>query len=431
MEDLIQKKNEIITKINALNEKLSEITVEESFKDRNQISLILNNLNSSILNCDENLLVKQLLDTIITNIKSIETNINAKAYSVNQSYLYELIRAISYLNNSNGKQNLQGYQQAVKKNISLLEKDIEISLKKLDELKQEIDTKTKEFKLKESDISTALSSSKTEYTNELKNIAAKYDTFITDYIKKQTEFQSKLTENQNNFKTEYNNQIIKLKEDISQTKIDFSETINQSISNFDNERKQSLETLSNQVREMIKKTQEELNILKNSATEQIGFVASATFSNVYKEYSDIARKESKWWYLGTLVSMGILVGLSIWWFVFTRYTSNDYMALIAKIFATVGIAVIARYCAIQASKSKTVETKLRKIQLQMGTFDAFVASLDKEKQGALKIELTQKLINQQDWLDIDKDEIDVIKEFEKIINKFGYSVEINKKDKEG
>lgn len=123
-----------------------------------------------------------------------------------------------------------------------------------------------------------------------------------------------------------------------------------------------------------------------------------------------------------------LVGLSIWWFVFTTYSNNDYFALIAKICATVGVGAISRYCAIQASKNKSVETKLRKIQLQMVTFDAFVASLDKAEQAKLKIELTNKLIEQKDWLTHDKDEVDVIKDFEKILNEFGCTIEIKTKN---
>ena len=65
----------------------------------------------------------------------------------------------------------------------------------------------------------------------------------------------------------------------------------------------------------------------------------------------------------------------------------------------------------------------------MGTFDAFVASLDKETQDQLKIELTHKLIDQKDWLLHDKEEVEIIKDFEKIVNKLGYNVEIkNKQD---
>ena len=187
--------------------------------------------------------------------------------------------------------------------------------------------------------------------------------------------------------------------------------------------------MSQSVSEFIKKTDHEIETLKESATAKIGQVASATFSNTYREYADKAGKAGKWWYFFTMLSMLALVGLSIWWFVFTSYSNNDYFALIAKVCATVGVGIISRYCAIQASKNKVVETKLRKVQLQMATFDAFVSSLNKETQDSLKVELTHTLIEQKDWLMHDKEEVEVMKNFEKIINKLGYTLEIKDKEK--
>lgn len=426
MEDFRQKKNDIITKIEVINEKLLKIDDENSMADRNQISLIINNLLQSLKNCDEKLLLKQIIETLDSTISSIDSNITNKQYSVNQPYLYELIKIISYLNNANGKQNLQGYQQAVNKNISLLEKDIDQSIIKLNELKQSVINETKNFKESEKNIENSILNNKKEYETQLKEISQKYEHFISDYAKKQIDFQNNLVENQNNFKTEYNQEIINLKEEISATKTEFKEKVSKSIADFDSDKTKKLETLSNDILEMIKTTETELNQLKDSAAEKIGFVASATYSNTYKEYSDKARRDGIWWYIGTIFSMLVLVGLSIWWFVATKYTNTDYIALIAKVFATIGIAVIARYCAIQASKCKVIETKLRKIQLQMATFNAFVASLEKDVQDKLKLELTQKLINQKDWIVHDKNEVDILKEFEKILKKYGY---VNEKTK--
>ena len=150
-------------------------------------------------------------------------------------------------------------------------------------------------------------------------------------------------------------------------------------------------------------------------------MAAATHSNIYKEYSDKAHKENVIWYRATIISMVALVGLSIWWFVFTQYKNTDFIALIARVCATVGVAVISRYCALQASKAKVVETKLRKIQLQMATFDAFVGSLEKSDQDELKIKLTNKLIDQKDWLVHDKNEINIIKDFERLLGKYQHT----------
>ncbi len=413
----IQKRDNILVRIDSIIEKL-EIDDESSILDRTQMRLVLTNLRSSLNNCDEKFLLNPLLTQAESQLSSLESNVNSSRFNIGQSYLYELIKIISHLNNANGKHNLQGYQQAVNSNIKSLEKEVLKCIEKLGELKETIEDQTTNFKDVESKTAQDIIQNKTAYETELKALLTKYENFVADQTKKQVDLQEKIIDEQQVFKKEYADQIIALKTDISETKI-----------NFDKDKKDKLDELSADISTFRKKTDDEIKALKESATAQIGQVASATFSNSYRDYADIAAKSSKSWYKGAIWSMIVLVGLSIWWFVFTSYSSNDYFALIAKVFATVGVGVISRYCAIQASKNKVIETKLRKIQLQMGTFDAFVASLDKETQDQLKIELTHKLIDQKDWLLHDKEEVEIIKDVEKIVNKLGYKVEIkNKQD---
>ena len=134
------------------------------------------------------------------------------------------------------------------------------------------------------------------------------------------------------------------------------------------------------------------------------------------------------WYAATFVSLATLVVCSVIWFIVNKYANTDYLQLIARVCATAGFAVIARYSAIQASKNKVMETKLRKIQLQMATFDAFVASLDKEEQDKLKIDLAKKLIEQEDWLVHDKNEIDAVKDVVKLLEKSGYKIDLKQSE---
>ena len=428
MEELIQKTNELLNRIQVVLEKLSKIEDNSSFDDRNRITLILSNLSSSLNNCDDKLLLKPILDVIATNLTQIESNVNSKHYNVVQSYLSELVKTIAFLNNANGKHNLQGYQSAVKSNIRILENDVKKSREKLDELKTLIDEEVESFEKSESSIIKSISEHQKEFEQKIVTLNTQYESFSSDAIKKQEEIQTKMLEEQQKFKKEYSEELLALKEDVTNTKLAFKNDASKELLQFNTEKTEKFEILAEQVSQFIDETGTRIEELEISATEKIGFVASATHSNVYKTYSDRAGKESTTWYKGTVLSMIALVGLSIWWFVFTKYENTEYIALIARICATVGVAVISRYCAIQASKAKVVETKLRKIQLQMATFDAFVASLDKDAQDELKIRLTNQLIDQKDWLSHDKNEINIIKDFEKLIGKIGYKVELNKDD---
>lgn len=430
MEDYSQQKKNLIIKIKALIEILDKDEEESSLLDKNQIRLILNNLSNCLSDCDSSYILKPLLEQAASQLVNIESNINLKRYNTCQTYLYEIVKIIAHLNNANGKQSLRGYQQSVQKNVRVLEDEIQKSLKKIDELQVLVKTESEKFDVVKTNTNRSLIDYKAEYEKEIKALTQKYEEFIASSLKKQEDIHKTLVDDQQTFKKEYTASIVELKEELSETKSNFKSAITNSINEFETDKKEKLDELTETVQQFVNKTDSEIELLKASATEKIGYVASATHSNTYQKYSDRASKESKWWYIGTVLSMLALVGLSIWWFIVIRYENTDYIALIARICATVGVAVISRYCAIQASKCKVIETKLRKIQLQMATFDAFVASLDKNEQDRLKIELTENLIAQKDWLIHDKDEASIIKDFEKLVNKFGYTVDIfNQNDK--
>ncbi|MBR2848561.1 MAG: apolipoprotein A1/A4/E family protein [Clostridia bacterium] len=428
MQDYTEQIQNLIIKIDAIVEYLDKDEDGSSLLDRNRLRLILINLSNSLKECDSNYVLKPLLDQASSQLSNIESNVKQKKYNTCETYLYEIIKILAHLNNANGKPSLKGYQQAVNRNVRVLEDELQKSLTQIETLKASIADENEKLNEVKSDTNTVLSTYKESYERDIQELTQKYEDFIRTSKERQEDIHKTIDDDQQTFKNEYTDRLLELKEEISETKSSFKSDMAEAIDEFETDKKTKLDELTDFIEKFIQRTNAEIESLKTSATEKIGYVASATHSNIYQKYSDRASDESKWWYVGTIASMLALIGLSMWWFVFTHYSNTDYIALIARVCATVGVAVISRYCAIQASKSKVIETKLRKIQLQMGTFDAFVASLDKSEQDRLKIELTEKLISQKDWLIHDKDEIDIIKDFEKLVNKFGYTVKISNKD---
>ena len=67
-----------------------------------------------------------------------------------------------------------------------------------------------------------------------------------------------------------------------------------SINEFETDKREKLDELAGAIGQFVKKTDSEIEALKASATEKIGYVASATHRNTYQKYSDRASKESKW-----------------------------------------------------------------------------------------------------------------------------------------
>lgn len=421
MDSTLQKKTELLNRIDVILKKLSQIEDSNWFEDRNKITLILSNLANSLENCDEKFLLKPMLENIAVNLHHIEANVNSRHYNVVEGFLSEIVKTISFLNNANGKHNLQGYQRAVNKNIRLLEQDILNSQENLNRMQHEIDKNLYNFEKNQIAVSETIARQQKDFEEKLKIYMTQIDELSAATTAKQNNIKTEMEESQQKFNAEYNAELIALKKEIADVKIAFQKESHEALGDFDAARSEKIEDLSNQITTFINTTDTRIKELEASAAQKIGFVASATHSNVYKEYSDKAQIENIVWYVATVISMVALVGLSIWWFVFTRYENTDFIALIARVCATVGVAVISRYCALQASKAKVVETKLRKIQLQMATFDAFVGSLEKADQDDLKIKLTNNLIDQKDWLVHDKNEINIIKDFERLLGKYKHT----------
>lgn len=426
MQDLVEKRNGILAKIDIIINKVESIDDNTTLFEREQIVLILSNLVSTLEHCDKKYLLKPILENIYSNIVSIETYVNQKQYKATQSYLTEIVRNISLLNNANGKHNLQGYHKAVNKNIDLLEAEVEKSLQRLDELESSISEKSNNFASVESQTLQQIERYRTDHEKELSTLNEKYEKFTSELSKKQEDSHQLLLEEQQKLKKESSDELIKLKTIISKIQTEFQSKSTTSLTDFDAEKTKKIEELDKQIDNFISQTHERLEKLEASATEKIGRVAASTHSNIYKKYSNGAKAASIFWYIITLLSLSALVGSSVYWFMVMDYANTDYVLLIARICASIGFAVVSRYSAIQASKNKVVETKLRKIQLQMGTFDAFVASLDKGEQDNLKKDLTRKLIEQEDWIHHDKNEIDTVNEAVKLLEKLGYNVELNK-----
>ena len=72
MEEMIQKRDELLTKIDAIVDKLEQVQDDVSLTSRRQIVLILENLKGSLLNCDSKLLLKPTLEGVSSNLNNTE-----------------------------------------------------------------------------------------------------------------------------------------------------------------------------------------------------------------------------------------------------------------------------------------------------------------------------------------------------------------------
>lgn len=426
MESVLQ---EIKSLIKAINEKIEKLSPELLTEDKTKISLIVNNLFSSIQAADKKLLLSTNLESIKKNLQYIINSITANQWNTNDAFLYEIIKDIAFLNNCNGKQNLQGYSQSVNKNISLLETKINILVTQLDNTTKTSQEQLKDFDSKSNTIKEQLSNEFTTHQQDLTNLKKKHESELESLKNLVLDFKNSLGEDKNNLQADNNNQILALNKKVDEEILKINTTIKTIKDNFQIEQDEKLKELESNIKAFKNEKETRINDLVKLAEQQLGYVGQATFSAMYKEYADKYGKAANWWHAGTLISMLALIVVSICWFVVKSYSSVEYLSLIARVIATVAVAGIAKYCSAQASRDRRLETKLRKVQLQMASFDSFTATLKEEEQNKLKIQLTELLINQKDWLAKTKNEIDIVNDFTKIMKNLGHEVNIIKLEK--
>lgn len=409
--------NELMVNIKSIDEIIENKQEQDEYKT--QIQLILHNLLDCLNSVEKKYLTNSIIEDANRNVKNIKSNIQIGHWSLNDSFLGEIVKVIAYLNNCNGKPALRGYNSAVKKNISILENQTQ-------QLKENI---------------VSLSENAKEKTGEIKEEADRFMLSVKEKIKECEDHFSKLQNNYTAYENEIKEDLDLLKENNKQEKVLFEQSRKETlesieekmkimVSDFEMKQKNKLDELQKEKEDAISQLTEELNdyknqreqeikVIKDKAVEQLNIISNATYCDAYNKQANKAAKLAVMWYVFTMLSLGALIAVSVFWFIKADYTTTNYISLIAKALGTVSVATIARYCAIQASKNKTLSTKLRKIELQMLSFDAFVATLPEQTQIELKTELTKLFINQKDWLDHDKDEMDIIKDYNKLLKRMG------------
>ncbi len=426
---MIQKINEIKSLINNINEKIEKVDASLIDENKTRISLIINNLKSTIENADKKLLISLNLENVKKYLDNINNNIKSNYWNSNDSYLYEIIKEIAYLNNCNGKQNLQGYSNAVNKNIELLETKITLLINQLKDATENSKEKENKFNLSVNEMKNKIDKDYALHNGNINDLKKKYDNELLTLRKNIDEFKNSLLNDKNKISSDSTEQLNILSKKIDDEILKLNEKNTLGLTDLQNRQNEELTSLRENINSFKEEKETKINKLVKLAEEQLGYVGQATYSTMYKDYADKYGRAANWWHFGAILSMVALIVVSIFWFVIKSYSSVEYLSLIARVIATVGIAGIAKYCSSQAFRDRKLETKLRKVQLQMASFDSFTATLKEAEQNKLKIELTELLIHQKDWLIKSENDIDIVNDFVKIMKNLGHEVNIIKIDK--
>lgn len=137
-----------------------------------------------------------------------------------------------------------------------------------------------------------------------------------------------------------------------------------------------------------------LNAQKDEAERLVGIISMTGMVGGYQKVADDERKAFITWRRITLVSMVVLTGFAV--YAFIHATSPDFQAgaFANRIFVTVTLAILAGYCAFQADRHRRAEMVNRRMELELASFDPFLATLEDGERNALKKQIADRIFGQ-------------------------------------
>lgn len=269
--------------------------------------------------------------------------------------------------------NLREASSSFRRSCAQLNKNLEIEIEKTLSTSENLKTKLDELS--------------TEITNQ----KTRLDDAITNFTESFNTSQSKRTEEFSSFKEQF-------KTDVS----DFINKSQNSFTIFMSESKENLTQLHDDMNSehltLLKTTEENNNNtmkdIEKHKTEAERLVGIISMTGMVGGYQKVANKEKSAfvrWRIGTVICMILLVTFGVYTF-YTTVSENFDSAIFAnRLFVTVTLALLSGYSALQADRHRKAEVENRRMELELASFDPFLASLTDEERNELKKNMAERI----------------------------------------
>lgn len=159
------------------------------------------------------------------------------------------------------------------------------------------------------------------------------------------------------------------------------------ISNADDAHKSSLAGSEKKCADLLS----EIGTHRSEAERLVGIISMTGMVGGYQRVANIERSAFVRWRIGTVVSMVLLSGFAIYTF-FAAVSPEFQPGMFAnRLFVTVTLAILAGYSAFQADRHRRAEIENRRMELELASFDPFLASLTDEERNELKKAVADRL----------------------------------------
>ncbi len=140
-----------------------------------------------------------------------------------------------------------------------------------------------------------------------------------------------------------------------------------------------------------KKVLASLNAHKEEAERLVGIISMTGMVGGYQRVANAERDAFVRWRIGTVVSMAVLALFAM--ITFYAAVSAEFQpgVFANRIFVTITLAILAGYTAFQADRHRRAEIENRRMELELASFDPFLASLTDQERNELKKQVADRL----------------------------------------
>ena len=369
-----------------------------------RITQVISNFALALKTCDKNLIATSWLDEVarsLSNIKSYLSSYKSNrdpSYLTNHSFgqLDSILQCTVKLNCVKSRSSYQSLTQSIDEYTNVIFSNTEQSHLKVQELSNEIDVLKKQIdELKKTSEKSTL-----DFQSAIETERKRLDGFSTSYQQQMNADQNKFTDMLSELKDSFKLSQEERKKDFSEAldNIEFQQQV------FNTNAEDNINEIVSEGKQLILDYDEKFQNYEKEVANMIGVMDSNIFSHKYKEVANNAHNSAVNWHKLAIVLM-IAVGIfAIITLVINVNSITTWTSLIAKIFTTTTLVTSAAYAARQASKQEKVERIARKIEMELVSIDAFIASLDEERQATIKEEVAKKLFGNPTALEMSSKE---------------------------
>ena len=135
----------------------------------------------------------------------------------------------------------------------------------------------------------------------------------------------------------------------------------------------------------------EIGTHRSEAERLVGIISMTGMVGGYQRVANVERDAFVRWRIGTVLSMLLLSAFAIYTF-FAAVSPEFQPGMFAnRLFVTVTLAILAGYSAFQADRHRRSEIENRRMELELASFDPFLASLTDDERNELKKVVADRL----------------------------------------